>query len=270
VRAANLAAAQEMVGKVKPVEATKPPGDDILDKKADIDATVRGLDEIESSAIRIANAFQNRLNSEIENTAIALKELPVDALVGMSQTLGDSVANLLTLQGGFEDFGKNILRGLQSILAQTIALIIQQKVLNALKAKDLALTQATAAASGAGGFGGLFGGAASSGLLGALGPFALAFGGAMMLSSLFNRDRTTETGSTSAADAYEAMVAANAWAHPSMTSEYRRGYGSDSYGPTRDARAREQSLAITGVTLPSGDIAFSVNENRAIRSRVGY
>lgn len=136
------------------------PMEDFLGTEGEIDveveASARRLKTLETSADRIAKAFRDGLNQEIEGTAIALEQWPLDVVDGLSATISESAYDLLTLQGGFKDFGNDVLNIMKRQVAEMAAMIVKQKLLNALKKREGAM-------SGLSNIGGIFGGLAGLG-----------------------------------------------------------------------------------------------------------
>lgn len=98
------------------------------------------MQRLNEEARSLSFALVDGINQELERTQILLATMPISAIDQLSGAIGESVGQLVTFQGGFEDFGKNVLQAMQSIVAEMVALIVKQKILNALKKEEAATT----------------------------------------------------------------------------------------------------------------------------------
>lgn len=105
---------------------------------ADLERTVAGLERVETSADRVADAFRDRLAAEVEGVATSIEEFPIDAIDALTSSLSESAVDLVTLQSSFKDFGEDVLDILKRQAVEMLALIAKQRILNALKAQGAA------------------------------------------------------------------------------------------------------------------------------------
>lgn len=104
-----------------------------------------------------------------------VRTLGTEMRTGLSDTLGEALGQLATLQTGFSGFLEMIVQGLRQQLAMMIAVIAKQKILNALKAQESTISNS----GGLGGVLGALGLGAMNPILGAglaVGALALASG----------------------------------------------------------------------------------------------
>lgn len=121
----------------------------------DLGKALEGMEGLETSAMRVGFALQDGMNKELEQTQILLATMPLSVIDNLSGAIGESVGQILTLQGGIEDMGKNLVQAFQNIVAEVATLIIKEKLLLMLEKSKTAENARQAALKSMGGLGGL-------------------------------------------------------------------------------------------------------------------
>lgn len=183
------------------------------DRLEDVGTYLADIGSIDPEPLKPDN--WTRLTEAVAATTDQMRTLGADALLGLTDSLSMAVGQLVSLQGGFKEFFQNVIKGFQQMIAQIVAAIVKQQILNALIGGG-------GAAAGVGALGKI---GALAGIGSLLLPAALMFGGAAIMVSALEGSKNNRTA--------------------------------------------QNSMAVSGVVLRSGDIRFSVDESRARGRRIG-